>query len=142
MDSTCNLRISLTFCGFHLQLRIPQQLNLTIQIFFIICLRIPYTVLDSANTVADSANSPIFWAILSGTMIYVIVCGIQSSIEDQRKQAILRTPRQIWFWPVADSTYNTENPQFGLVMSKTLSSPRAGAVILFYRTTNCWNDRR
>ena len=33
-DSTYNLRIPLTICGFHLQLRIPQQLNLTIQMFY------------------------------------------------------------------------------------------------------------
>ena len=32
-DSTYNLRIPLIIYGFHLQLRIPQQLNITIQIF-------------------------------------------------------------------------------------------------------------
>ena len=52
-NSTYNLRIPLTICGFHLQLRIPQQLNLTIQMF-------QQLFVDSANTVADSANSPIF----------------------------------------------------------------------------------
>ena len=51
------------------------------------CLWIPHTVLNSANTVADSANSPIFQAILSGRMIYVFVCGIQNSIDDPRKVA-------------------------------------------------------
>ena len=33
-DSTYNLRIPLTICGFHLRFRIPQQLNLTIQMFY------------------------------------------------------------------------------------------------------------
>ena len=33
-DSTYNLRIPLTFCGFRLQLRIPQQLNSTINMSF------------------------------------------------------------------------------------------------------------
>ena len=50
-------------------------------------------------------------------MIQVFVCGIQKSIEDQRKVAVLRIPQQIWFWPVADSAYNAENAQFVLVMA-------------------------
>ena len=71
-----------TKCGFHLQfadstynLRIPLTVadSATAQFndtkCFIICLWIPQTDLDSANTVADSANSLIFRAILSGTMI-------------------------------------------------------------------------
>ena len=33
-DSTYNLRIPLTICGFHLQLRFPQQLNSTIQMSY------------------------------------------------------------------------------------------------------------
>ena len=33
-DSTYSLRIPLTICGFHFQLRIPQQLNLTIQMSY------------------------------------------------------------------------------------------------------------
>ena len=33
-DFTCNLRIPITICGFHLQLRIPQQLNLTIKMSY------------------------------------------------------------------------------------------------------------
>ena len=105
----CGFHLQLADCGFHLQLRIPQQLNSTIQMSYqrrTVCLWIPQTVLRSANTVADFANLPVFWAILSGTMIYVFVCGIQNSIEYQRKVALLRIPRQIWFWPVADSNYN------------------------------------
>ena len=50
-----------------------------------ISLWIPQTVLHSANTVVESENSPIFGAILSGTMCEVFVCGIQNSKEDQRK---------------------------------------------------------
>ena len=41
-DSTYSLRISLTRCGFRLQLRSPQQLNLTIQMFY-------YLFVDSTN---------------------------------------------------------------------------------------------
>ena len=33
---------------------------------------------------------------------------------------MLRIPRQIWFLPVADSAYNAENAQFGLVMTDLL----------------------
>ena len=33
-DSTYNLRISFLICGFQSQLRIPQQLNLTLQMFY------------------------------------------------------------------------------------------------------------
>ena len=66
-DSTYNLRIPFTICVFHWQLRFPQQLNSTIHMSHF-CLWIAETVLDSANTVADSANSFIFGAILNGTM--------------------------------------------------------------------------
>ena len=31
------------------------------------------------------------------------------------KSAKLRIPRQIWFWPVAESAYKAKNAQFGLV---------------------------
>ena len=41
-DFTCNLRIPITICGFHLQLRIPQQLNLTIKMSY-------YLFVDSTN---------------------------------------------------------------------------------------------
>ena len=54
-ESANKMRIPLTICGFHSQLRIPQQLNLTIQMFY-------YLFVDSANTIADSANSPIFFS--------------------------------------------------------------------------------
>ena len=77
---------------------------------------IPQIVLVSAYTVADFANLPIFGAILNGTLFKVFVCGIQNSKEDQRKVAILRIPRQILFGPVAESAYNAQNGQFGLVM--------------------------
>ena len=33
-----------------------------------------------------------------------------------KKIAMLRIPRQIQFLPVAESTYNSQNAQFGLVM--------------------------
>ena len=69
MESANNMRIPRTICGFHLQLRIPQQLNLTIQMFYHLFVDLTQTVLGSTNTVADSANSHIFGAILSGTMI-------------------------------------------------------------------------
>ena len=34
MESANKMRIPLTLCGFHLQLRVPQELNLTIQMFY------------------------------------------------------------------------------------------------------------
>ena len=36
--------------------------------------------------------------------------------KQQRKEEMLRIPRQIYFWPVAESAYNAQNAQFGLVM--------------------------
>ena len=77
-----------------------------------ICLWIPQTVLDLANTFADSAKSPVFWAILRGTEIKLFACGIQNSEEDQRKRVKLRILQQALFWPVAESTYNAQNAQF------------------------------
>ena len=35
---------------------------------------------------------------------------------------MLRIPRQIWFQPVADSAYNAQNAQFGLVMTLHLET--------------------
>ena len=70
-----------TKCGFHLQfadstytLQIPLTVadSATAQFNYtqclIVCLWTPQTVLDSANMVADSANSSIFGAILSRTV--------------------------------------------------------------------------
>ena len=59
-DSTNNLRTLLTVVN-----SATAQFNETNVLSF---LWVPQTVLDSANTVADSASSPIFGAILSGTM--------------------------------------------------------------------------
>ena len=66
------MQIPLTRCGFRLQLRNPQHLNLTKQ-SLIICLWISQTVLDSASTVADSAKLPIFGAIWSGAVFQVFL---------------------------------------------------------------------
>ena len=72
--------------------------------------------LDSAYTIADSANLPIFGEILNGTLFKVFVCGFQNSKEGQRKVAMLRIPRQILFGHVAEPAYSAQNGQFGLVM--------------------------
>ena len=64
------MRIPLTICGFHLQFADSADscgfCNSSTQLYtcLIICLWIPQTVLDSAKTVADSANSPSFWSDL------------------------------------------------------------------------------
>ena len=60
MDSTYNLRIPLTVAE-SAQLNLIRQMSLFFK-------WIPQTVLDSANTVADSAKLPVFGAILSGTV--------------------------------------------------------------------------
>ena len=80
MESANKMWIRLTICEFHLQfadstysLRIPlaiadsatAQFNYT-HAFLFVFFWIPQTVLDSANTVADSTISPIFGAILNG----------------------------------------------------------------------------
>ena len=120
--STYSLQIPLTFCGFDLQFADSADScgfrNSSIQLYtcLVICVYIPQIFLDSEYTVADSANSPNFGAILNGTVFKVFVCGIQNSKEDRRKVAILRIPRQILFGPVAESAYNAQNGQFGLVM--------------------------
>ena len=88
------MRIPLTLCGFRSQLRIPQQLNVTINMSY-------YLFVDSKNcsgfrkTIADPANLSVFGAILSGAMFSVFVCGLQNSKEDHGKVAMLRIPQQI-----------------------------------------------
>ena len=75
VDSTYNLRIPLTVCGFHLQFADSAYScgfrNSSFQLYtcLFICLWIPEIVLDSANTVADSAISPIFGAILNMSVL-------------------------------------------------------------------------
>ena len=114
-DSAYNLRIPLTVCGFHLQLRIPRQLQFAKHIYydlfmdstnwFRILLRIPQSCLFLKQ----------FWA--TQCFSYLSVRGIQNSKEDQRKIAMLRIPRQIWFLSVVESAYISQNAQFGLVMN-------------------------
>ena len=82
MESANSMQIPRTLFGCRLQLRIPQQLNFT------------QSVLDSANTVADSAISSIFGAILSEREFRVIV-RVHNSKENQRKVATMKIPRQI-----------------------------------------------
>ena len=88
------MRIPLTLCGFRLQLRIPQQFNITIHMSY-------YSFVDSINcsgfrkTAADPANLFVFGAILSGAMFSVFVCGLQNSKEDHGKVAMLRISQQI-----------------------------------------------
>ena len=75
MESANKMRIPLTICGFYLQfadsllhLRIPQQLNLTLQMFY-------HLFLDSTNCSGfrkiscELRKFASFEAILSGTMI-------------------------------------------------------------------------
>ena len=54
--------------GTFVLLRIPQQANIVICSGFCNCKLIPQTAPDFANTVADSASSPQFEAILSSTV--------------------------------------------------------------------------
>ena len=100
-ESANKMRIPLTICGFHL-LVADSAYSCGIRISSIelckclfLCLWILQIFLDSAITIADSAKSPIFGAILSGTVFKVFVCGIQNSEEDQREVAKMRIPRQI-----------------------------------------------
>ena len=68
------MRTPLTKCGFHLHFADFAYScgfrNSSIELYtcIIVCLWTPQAVFDSANTVADSANSSIFGAILSGTV--------------------------------------------------------------------------
>ena len=111
------MRNPVTIRRFCLQLRMPQQLNWTIHMTY-------YLFVDSINgsgfrkydSIAASASSLIFAAILSSTLFKVFVCRTQNRKKDQRKVPMLRIPRQIWFWPVAESAYNAQNANFGRVI--------------------------
>ena len=103
MESANKTRLPLTICKLHLQfadstynLRFPlatvhsatAQLNETNVLSFVCGFHqlfwVPL-VLGSANTVADSANSLIFGAILSNVLFQVNVCRIQNSRKNQKK---------------------------------------------------------
>ena len=73
---------------------------------------------DSTHFVADSAKLLVIGAILSNTVFLLFVRGIQNSREDQRKVVMLHIPQKRQCLPVAESAYNSEKAQFGLVMLK------------------------
>ena len=77
---------------------------------------IPQTVPDSTIFVEDSAGLPVFGAILSNTVFYRFVRGIQNSKGNERKIAVLGTPQKFCFRPVAEGVCNSQNAQFGIVM--------------------------
>ena len=124
------MRILLTICGFHLQfadstynLRIPltvaastaAQFHYTNVLLFVSGF-VP--VLDSANTVADSANSPVFGAMLSCTVSLLVICLWNSKqLRRSKKSSKVRIPRQICYnaqnvWP------NDKSNKFKNVISK------------------------
>ena len=88
------MRITFIVCGFHLQKRIPRQLKFTKTDILLFVHGFHKLVPDSTHFVADSEKLPVFGAILSNTMFYLFVRGIQNSREDQRKIAILLIPGQ------------------------------------------------
>ena len=122
-DSDYSLRNPRTFCGFHLQF-----LNSTyscgfrdgsslLRTYFNICSWIPQNGSKFRTFFLRILSKLlIFGAILSNTVFKVFVRGMQNSREDQSKIAKLRIPRQIWFLPLEESAYKSNNAQFGLVM--------------------------
>ena len=110
-----NFRILLTVCGFHLQLRISQQLMFTKHIHYF--LFIVSTKWSWFHTfIVDSAKLPGFGTILSNSVL--AICPKQQRISE--KKATLRVPRSIWFFLVAELAHNS---QFGLVMFNPLQHP-------------------
>ena len=83
-DSTYNLRIRLAVCGSAYSCGFR---NSSIQLYtcLVICVWIQQIVLDSGYTIADSAKSPIFGAILNGTVFKIFVCGIQTAKKIKEK---------------------------------------------------------
>ena len=122
VDSTYILRIPLTVCGFRLQLRIPQQLNSIIRMSLFV---------DSSNC-SGFRNFAYFWSDFEKYSVLGVclwnpkqqrrsnkrIPDQRNESEDQRNErAMLRIPRQFCFLPVAETAYNAQNAQFGLVMS-------------------------
>ena len=121
-DSNYSLQIPLTICGFDLQFADPltvagsatAQFNFTHVSLFVcgfhklfwiphIRLRIPQNCLFLER----------FWTV---HCLRYLFAESKTAKKIERKVAILRIPRQILFGPVAESAYNAQNGQFGLVM--------------------------
>ena len=100
MESANKMGIPLTVCKFcsHFEGSAYScgYLNSSVlpYICFIICLWIPQTVPDYAKTVADSASSPVFEAILSGSVLVICLWNPKQQ-ERFLKTERLRSPRQI-----------------------------------------------
>ena len=92
-------------CGF-------SNSSILLYTWFTICLWIPQTVPNFANSVSDSVNLSTmdqFWALQCFSYLFV------EPKKDQRKAAMMRIPIKIWFWPVAESAHSLQNGQLGLV---------------------------
>ena len=118
------MRIELTICRFHLQFRTPRYFKFTKQIYL-------YLFMDSTSC---SSFRKTFWGFRKFCCrLHKIVCFCRSfaqysvsaidSNEDQRKVAMLRIPQKIWFGTAAESAYNSQNAQFGLVTKTTKNQP-------------------
>ena len=95
-------------CGFHLQLRIPQQLNLTIQIFF-------HLFVDSTTCSGFRKYSCGFRKLAYFSSDFERYNDLVSCLWNPKQHRRSKKTSNN-FWPVADSAYNPENAQFGLVM--------------------------
>ena len=109
------MRISLTMCEIRLQLRTPQQPNLTIHIILFVCgfHELSWIPQLRLRILQIRLFLQQFWKVQS---FKVFNCRIQNCKEDKRKLAMMRIPRQIWFRPVAESAYKAHNAHFDLVM--------------------------
>ena len=122
------MRIPLTICGFHLQfadstyncgchlqLQIPQQLNLMIQMFY-------HLFVDSTNCSGFHKHCcgfrkfAYFWSDFERYNGLGICLLNPKQHRRSKKSSNVADSATNWFWPAADSAYNAENAQFGLVM--------------------------
>ena len=115
------MRIPHTICGFRLQFAdstdscgFRDSLNL-LNTCIIICSWIPQTCSGFQKIICGFRKVICFWSNFEQFSVLAI-CPWNPNQQKGSKKAMLRIPPQIWFLPVAESAYNSQNAQFGLVM--------------------------
>ena len=125
-DSTYNLRIPLRVCGFHLQLRIPQQLNSTIHMLH-------YSFVDSTNCSGfcdygcGFRKFAYFWSNFERYSVLGICLRNPKQQRRSKKCSNVADSVTNLIWACCETHYNAQNAQFGLVMAKkcTIKSSRS-----------------
>ena len=120
-DSAYILRNPLTICGFRFQFadstyscRLRDNLSL-LNSYIIICSQISQIGSGFHSFCCGFRKVACFWSDFEQHSVLAICPWNPKKQRRFKKITMLWIPRQIWFLPVAESAYNSQNAQFCLV---------------------------